>query len=300
MHIRSWLFVPGDNERKLAKATSTGADALILDLEDSVASSHKFAARELVRAHLMNRNSPTRIPYWVRINALSTPAACLDLKAVVPASPDGIIVPKVEDPSEMITFSQQLDALEIQAGLTAGQISIIPILESPRAVLTASGYIHAGLRRLAGITWGREDLVAALGMRVRDSSAGELDFMSGTARAHCLLAAKAMGVDAIETVSTDFKNLDSVRAACLNARADGFTGMLAIHPDQVGVINSAFLPTDEDLLWAREVIAAFEAVADAGAAVLHGRMIDVVHLRAARRLLSIHEHFAEIAQGTNH
>jgi citrate lyase subunit beta/citryl-CoA lyase len=286
MNIRSWLFVPGDSERKLAGAFNTGADALVLDLEDSVAPSRKVEARNLVRACLIHREMPRRPPCWVRINALSTPTACLDLKIIVPAAPDGIMIPKVDDPSEMRELSQRLDELEGQAGLPPGHIMIIPILESPRGVLTAAGYIQTGLARLAGITWGREDLLASVRSRAATSYAEDSDSVSRMTRTQCLLAAKAVEVDAIETVMTDFRNKDALRACCSNARAEGFSGMLAVHPDQIAVINDTFQSTEQDITWARRVVAAFGSCANTGAVAIEGRMIDIAHLNAARKLLS--------------
>jgi citrate lyase subunit beta/citryl-CoA lyase len=289
MNIRSWLFVPGDSDRKLANAFDAGADALILDLEDSVAPSRKTEARDLVRKCLMRRDAARRPQCWVRINALSTSTASLDLKLVVPAAPDGFVIPKVDDPSEMLQLSQNLDVLEAEAGLPPGRTLVIPILESPKGVLTAAGYIQAGLARLAGITWGREDLLAAVRWHTQTICAEESGSVSRLARTQCLLAAKAAGVDAIETVMTDFRNAEALRVSCSNARADGFSGMLAIHPDQVGIINDAFSPTEADLIWARRIVAAFDAIPNGGAVSMEGRMIDIVHLRAARKFLSANE-----------
>jgi citrate lyase subunit beta/citryl-CoA lyase len=178
-----------------------------------------------------------------------------------------------------------LSTRESQAGIGAGTTRLIPLLESPGAILTAAGYLQTRLERLSGVTWGAEDLAAALGVRSSRDADGEWNFALRSARLQCLLVARALSVDAIETVTTDFKNLDALRAECLRARAAGFTGKLAIHPDQVGVINDAFQPSPAELQHARRVIAAFEAVPGAGAVALDGTMIDIVHLHAAQRLV---------------
>jgi citrate lyase subunit beta/citryl-CoA lyase len=285
MSPRSLLFVPADSERKLAKAADTGADALILDLEDAVAPERKPAARELARAFLQSPRSAGSAQLWVRINALNTHDSRLDLAAIVGAGPCGLMVPKVDHPAGLAALSEDLSTRESQAGIGAGTTRLIPLLESPGAILTAAGYLQTRLERLSGVTWGAEDLAAALGVRPSRDADGEWNFALRSARLQCLLVARALSVDAIETVTTDFKNLDTLRAECLRARAAGFTGKLAIHPDQVGVINDAFQPSPAELQHARRVIAAFEAVPGAGAVALDGTMIDIVHLHAAQRLV---------------
>jgi citrate lyase subunit beta/citryl-CoA lyase len=285
MSPRSLLFVPADSERKLAKAADTGADALILDLEDAVAPERKPAARELARAFLQSPRSAGSAQLWVRINALNTHDSRLDLAAIVGAGPCGLMVPKVDHPAGLAALSEDLSTRESQAGIGAGTTRLIPLLESPGAILTAAGYLQTRLERLSGVTWGAEDLAAALGVRSSRDADGEWNFALRSARLQCLLVARALSVDAIETVTTDFKNLDTLRAECLRARAAGFTGKLAIHPDQVGVINDAFQPSPAELQHARRVIAAFEAVPGAGAVALDGTMIDIVHLHAAQRLV---------------
>jgi citrate lyase subunit beta / citryl-CoA lyase len=285
MSPRSLLFVPADSERKLAKAADTGADALILDLEDAVAPERKPAARELARAFLQLPRSAGSAELWVRINALNTRDSRLDLAAIVGAGPCGLMVPKVDHPAGLVALSEDLSTRESEAGIGAGTTRLISLLESPSAILTAAGYLQTRLERLSGVTWGAEDLAAALGVRSSHDAEGEWNFALRSARLQCLLVARALSVDAIETVTTDFKNLDALRAECLRARAAGFTGKLAIHPDQVGVINDAFQPSPAELQHARRVIAAFEEVPGAGAVALDGTMIDIVHLHAAQRLV---------------
>lgn len=285
MSPRSLLFVPADSERKLARAADTGADALILDLEDAVAPERKPAARELARAFLQLPRSAGSAELWVRINALNTRDSRLDLAAIVGAGPCGLMVPKVDHPAELVALSEDLSTREAQAGIGAGTTHLISLLESPSAILTAAGYLQTRLERLSGVTWGAEDLAAALGVRSSRDADGEWNFALHSARLQCLLVARALSVDAIETVTIDFKNLDALRAECLRARAAGFTGKLAIHPDQVGVINDAFQPSPAELQHARRVIAAFEEIPGAGVVALDGTMIDIVHLHAAQRLV---------------
>jgi citrate lyase subunit beta/citryl-CoA lyase len=285
MSPHSLLFVPADSERKLAKAADSGADALILDLEDAVAPERKPAARELARAFLQSPRSAASARLWVRINALNTADSRLDLAAIVDAGPCGLMVPKVDHPAALAALSEDLSTREAQAGIGPGTTRLIPLLESPGAILTAAGYLQTRLQRLSGVTWGAEDLAAALGVRSSRDADGEWNFALRSARLQCLLVARALSVDAIETVTTDFKNLDALRAECLRARAAGFTGKLAIHPDQVGVINDAFQPSPAELQHARRVIAAFEKVPGAGAVALDGTMLDIVHLHAAQRLV---------------
>ena len=285
MSPHSLLFVPADSERKLAKAADSGADALILDLEDAVAPERKPAARELARAFLQSPRSAASARLWVRINALNTADSRLDLAAIVHAGPCGLMVPKVDHPAALAALSEDLSTREAQAGIGPGTTRLIPLLESPGAILTAAGYLQTRLQRLSGVTWGAEDLAAALGVRSSRDADGEWNFALRSARLQCLLVARALSVDAIETVTTDFKNLDALRAECLRARAAGFTGKLAIHPDQVGVINDAFQPSPAELQHARRVIAAFEKVPGAGAVALDGTMLDIVHLQAAQSLV---------------
>ena len=285
MSPHSLLFVPADSERKLAKAADSGADALILDLEDAVAPERKPAARELARAFLQSPRSAASARLWVRINALNTADSRLDLAAIVDAGPCGLMVPKVDHPAALAALSEDLSTREAQAGIGPGTTRLIPLLESPGAILTAAGYLQTRLQRLSGVTWGAEDLAAALGVRSSRDADGEWNFALRSARLQCLLVARALSVDAIETVTTDFKNLDALRAECLRARAAGFTGKLAIHPDQVGVINDAFQPSPAELQHARRVIAAFEKVPGAGAVALDGTMLDIVHLQAAQSLV---------------
>jgi citrate lyase subunit beta/citryl-CoA lyase len=288
MSRRSLLFVPADNEHKLAKAACCDADALILDLEDSVAAEKKLTARELARGFIQSRRTSGHAQLWVRINGLETGDSQLDLQSLG-AEPDGLpyglVVPKVDDPSQLLGLSEQLSRLEQDLGFPVGITRLIPVLETARAILTVASYLHAPLRRLSGITWGVEDLRLAL--RVRPSAEdGERNFALCSAQLQCLLVARALDIDAIETVSPKFNNLHELRADCLRSYAAGFNGKLAIHPNQVGVINNVFLASPTEFAHARRIVAAFAAANGAGTVSLDGTMIDIAHLRAARRLLN--------------
>lgn len=293
MSSRSFLFVPGDSERKLTRALAAGADALILDLEDAVAPENKSRARSLVCEFLSARGPDVAARLWVRVNALDSPHLRLDLAAIMPAHPYGLVLPKADSAAGVVGLAAELKAIEAAGGAVVGHTRLMPILETPRGVLNSGGYGGAGLERVAAMTWGAEDLRAALGARGPSAAAGQRDFALQVARAHCLLAAKAMDAAAIDTVSTDFKDLDALDRECTEAQAEGFSGKLAIHPDQVAIINAAFLPTAEELAWARRVIAVLGADLQVGAAVVDGRMVDRVHGLSARRMLDAHARHAQ-------
>lgn len=282
--IRSFLFVPADSEKKLEKAASLDADALILDLEDSVAAEARPRAREIAKAFLTARRRPS---LWVRINPIDTDDALLDLEAVVPAAPAGIVLPKPRAATDVVTLSERLAELEQEASLPSGATRVLPIVtERPEAVLAVHGYTRE-TPRLAGLTWGVEDLSAALGAAATRFEDGRWRPPYELARSLCLLAAAAAGVPAIDTVYTDYRDLDGLARYAADARRDGFSGMLAIHPAQVPVINEAFAPTAEEIEEARRVVAAFEAHPGAGTVGLDGRMLDRPHEERARRVLEL-------------
>jgi citrate lyase subunit beta/citryl-CoA lyase len=285
MSVRSFLFVPADSERKLAKAGRAEADALILDLEDAVVPARKDAARVLARAFLESAPGTGRSQVWVRINALHTRDALLDLSAIVRARPHGLVVPKVERPADLAELSKVLSELEGGLGIAAGSTRLIALLETPRGVLTVPEYLQTRLDRLSALSWGAEDLAAALEVRSPRDAGGDWSSALSHARIQCLMVARALAVDAIDTVTRDFRNPDALRNECIKSSEAGFSGKLAIHPDQVGVINAAYRPSPAALEQARRIIEAFDAVPGAGAVSLDGAMIDIVHLQAARRLL---------------
>jgi citrate lyase subunit beta / citryl-CoA lyase len=282
--MRSMLFVPADSERKLARGLDSGADALILDLEDSVAAANRPAARKLARDFL-EAHGPDRILRYVRINPLASGLALDDLAATAAGRPDGILLPKCL-PEDVRTLDHYLSAFEASAGAPVGAIRIVAIAtETPQAVFALGGY--AGVSpRLEAITWGAEDLSACLGGSNKTIE-GEYDGPYKLARSLCLLAAAAAEVVAIDTIYTDFKDPEGLKAECLAARRSGFAAKMAIHPAQLAIINEAFSVSAEEREWAERVIAAFAANPDAGTLALDGKMIDKPHLTLARRLLGL-------------
>jgi citrate lyase subunit beta/citryl-CoA lyase len=295
MTLRSLLFAPGDSPAKMEKARRAGADAIILDLEDSVAESAKLDARRAVAAVLAARAPGAGPEIWVRINPLSTPLALADLAAVVAGAPDGVMLPKPEDASAVIALDHYLSALEAAAGLTIGKIRILPIAtETARAMFTLHSYVGASAR-LGGLTWGAEDLPAAVGAAANREADGRYTPPYELARSLCLFAAAAAEVEAIDTVYPAFRDLEGLAAYAGRARRDGFSGMMAIHPAQVAVINAAFTPTAAEVAHAHRIVAAFDAAPDAGTVGLDGRMIDIPHLKQARRILALDRLEAERA-----
>ena len=279
MKLRSLLFVPGDRPDRMDKALTSGADALILDLEDAVAPAAKVEARRAV-ARFLAANPSAHL--WVRINPLGSPEAERDLEAVLPARPHGIVLPKAEGGASVADLARRLGE---RGNATASIIAIAT--ETPAAVFQLGSY--GGQKRLVGLTWGAEDLPAAVGAATSREADGTFTPPYELARSLCLFGATAAGVAPIETVYPAFRDLEGLRAYAGRGRRDGFTGMLAIHPDQVPVINAAFTPTEAEVAYARLVVAAFEASPGAGALSLEGRMIDRPHLVQAQRILSAAE-----------
>ena len=276
MRFRSLLFVPGDRPDRMEKALVAGADALILDLEDSVAASAKPEARRAVAAFVAANRSAN---LWVRINPIDGVEAERDLAAVVPAHPHGIVLPKAEGGGSVNELARRL----AERGNATAQILAIAT-ETPAAIFELGSY--GGAKRLAGLTWGAEDLPAAVGASTSREEDGRYTPPYELARSLCLFGAAAAGVAPIETVYPAFRDLDGLAAYAARARRDGFTGMMAIHPAQVEVINRAFTPSEAEIAHARAVVAAFEANPGAGALSLDGRMIDRPHLVQAQRTLA--------------
>jgi citrate lyase subunit beta / citryl-CoA lyase len=292
--LRSLLFVPGDSDRKQAKAIDTGADALILDLEDSVTAAQLPAARERVCELLKSHPDRSRQQLWVRVNALSSGILLQDLAAVFAGSPDGIVLPKISSPAELAEVAHYLTALEAREGRTRGSTRLIVIAtETPQALLTLSSYGPALAadaqthERLAGLTWGSEDLSAALGITHKTDRQGSLTFTFQLARSLCVVSATALGVQGIDGIYLDFRDTEGLKRDIESARRDGFSGKLAIHPDQVGPINEAFVPGAAEVEWAERVVAAFAASPNDGVISLDGQMIDRPHLVQARRILDL-------------
>ncbi len=280
---RSILFVPADSEKKLAKAASLGADALVLDLEDAVLPERKPLAREMMSAWL--RAQPDRSGYWVRVNDLASGELLKDLAAVIPARPAGIVLPKIRGPEDVATVGHYLDAFEVEHGLAAGSVRVAAVVtETPSIMLRMGELAKQAHPRLAQVIWGGEDLSAALGAGDPRTPEGAWRPMYEYARCQCLLIGHALGVEVIDTVYVNFQDPEGLRLACMASRYDGFTGRIAIHPNQVAVINSAFTPTEAEMAMARRIIEAFQA--GAGAVSIDGKMYDIPHLKAARRLLA--------------
>ena len=279
--IRSFLFVPADSERKLTKASESGADALILDLEDSVAAEARPDARVLAREFLAGKDN-----VWVRINPIDTDDALADLEGVMPSKPAGIVLPKPRSAAAAVELAARLMALETKHDADPGSTRIIALCtEHPEALFTLNSYV-AATERLAGLSWGAEDLSAALGASTNRDADGNWLPTYEMARSMCLLAAAAAEVAAIDTVFTDFKNSDGLRDYAAKARRDGFSGMLAIHPAQIGVINKAFMPSSAELEHAERIVELFAANPGAGTIGMDGKMIDRPHLVQALRLLA--------------
>jgi citrate lyase subunit beta/citryl-CoA lyase len=285
MKLRSLLFVPGDSERKFAKAKTCGADGLILDLEDAVAPSQKPEARWRVAGFLDHRNE-TPWSFWVRINAFDTGLAGQDLSVVVRPGLDGILLPKANGANDVIRLAEDLDALETRAGMSVGSTRILVVAtETPAAMFNLGSYAPPH-PRLAGLTWGAEDLSAAIGATSNKGLDGDWNHPYQLARSLCLFAAASAEVAPIETLYADFRDGDGLVASCNAARRDGFTGRIAIHPDQVAAINACFTPSNEEVAQARRVVDAFAAQPNAGTIGVDGKMYDIPHLKAARRVLA--------------
>ncbi|MDB5108761.1 MAG: CoA ester lyase [Candidatus Binatus sp.] len=285
MILRSLLFVPGDSERKLAKGEASHADALVLDLEDSVPAERIEIARTMVLEYLRAHLDRTTLQLYVRINPLSTAMALPDLAAIVAGAPDGIMLPKVASADDVRLLDHYLSALEIRDGVAPGAIKIIAVATETAPAMFALGGFAGCSQRLVGMTWGAEDLSAALGASTNRDASGDHEFTYKLARSLCLIGAVAADVQPIDTVSVDFRDSEALRRESQAALRAGFTGKIAIHPDQVGVINEAFTPSADDIAFANRVIEAFSK--GAGTVALDGKMLDMPHLKQARRVLSM-------------
>lgn len=284
MTPRSWLFVPADKAEMMGKALVCGADAVIIDLEDAVLPQNKAQARKLV-AELAKDPKLTASELWVRINPLETPDALLDLAAIMAIAPAGVVLPKSQSAAAVVELGHYLSALEAAAGRPLGETGILPIAtETPKSLFELGSYVGTG-PRLAGLTWGAEDLSAAIGATSARDETGAFTPLYELARSLCLAGAEAAGVPAIETVYTAFRDIEGLRAYAQRGRRDGFQGMLAIHPAQIPVIHEAFTPSQAEIAYAERVVAAFEANPGHGTVALEGTMLDAPHLRQARRLL---------------
>jgi citrate lyase subunit beta/citryl-CoA lyase len=271
MRLRSLLFVPGDSDRKFAKGRDAGADVLILDLEDAVAPAMKDAARDLV-ASWLGAADEIAAKLFVRVNPLDTGLTQADLAAVVRSGLAGVLVPKANGAQDIATIAALIDPLEAAAGMVPGSVKI--------------GSYTPPHPRLIGLTWGAEDLAAAIGATVNKEADGSWTEPYRIARALCLFASASAGVTPVDTLYADFRDTAGLEADCRRARRDGFLGRIAIHPDQVETINRCFSPSSEDVAEARKIVAAFSAQPELGTIGIDGKMYDIPHLKAAQKTLA--------------
>ena len=282
--MRSWLFAPGDSEKKMRKCAESAADIAIFDLEDAVAPDNKPTARRMI-CDFLDGYAGDRSRLFVRVNPLDGPHTLDDLASVMPARPGGIMLPKVYGRQDVETLDKYLEAFEVANNIDRGSTPVIVLVTE-----TAESMFHCGdfkdAPRVVAMTWGAEDLADAIGASSNTDPDGGYSFTFELARSLCLLGATTAGVTPIETIQGDFRDLDGLRARAEKVRRDGYQGMLAIHPAQVDVINEAFTPGEDELDDAREVVALFEANPGAGTIGYKGKMLDRPHLARARNLLA--------------
>jgi len=289
--IRSWLFVPGDSERKLEKGRGNPADALILDLEDSVSDDRQAIARDMVCSYLKDNPDRSRQQLWVRINPLDTELSLPDLAAVMPGAPNGIVVPKVYSAADVNTLANYLSILEVRDGLEPGSTKILSVAtETAASLVTFHTYLDNVSDRLIAMTWGGEDLAAALGASDnRNPNTGEYDDPYLMAKSLCLSTSRAIGAQPVGVVYVGFRDLEGLEADCLRDRRSGYIGKIAIHPAQSEIINRAFTPSDEEVAHAKRIVEVFEQNPGLGTVGLDGKMLDMPHLKQARNVLDLME-----------
>lgn len=285
MRLRSLLFVPGDSDKKFARAATAGADVLILDLEDAVAPALKDEARAKV-AGWLDRAGEVPAALFVRVNPLESGLTEADLRAVVRPGLAGILVPKANGAHDIATIAAMIDPLETACGMAVGTVRIAVVsTETPHAMFALGSYTPPH-PRLVGLTWGAEDLAAAIGATDNKEPDGSWTEPYRIARALCLFAAASAGVAPIDTLYADFRDAEGLERDCRRARRDGFTGRIAIHPDQVETINRCFTPSAEEIAHARRIVDAFAANPAAGTLGIDGKMYDIPHLKAAHKTLA--------------
>lgn len=283
--MRSLLFVPGDSERKLARSAGSGADVVILDLEDSVATANKPAARTVATEFIGSQPRGSGPKLYVRVNDLATGLTGDDLAAVMAARPDGIMLPKCNSSADVERLSAMLRVLEAEIGIPDGATRIVAIMTETGAGVLSGPTWRDPNPRLAGLTWGAEDLSAAVGAAAARDEHGRYTDVFRLARAVTILAASAVEVAAVDTVFVNFRDADGLQRECAEAARDGFTAKMAIHPDQVPVINAAFTPSAEAVRDAEAIVRAFAEAGHPGVVGIDGQMYDRPHLRRAERLL---------------
>jgi citrate lyase subunit beta / citryl-CoA lyase len=287
LKMRSWLFAPGDSEKKMTKALGGTADIVLIDLEDAVAPESKPLARTMAHDFL-KANPDERERLWVRINPFDGPYTLMDLAAIMPAHPGGIMLPKVYGRADVERLNHCLSALEVANGIEEGSTPVIVLItETAEAMFHTGDYKDAP--RVVALTWGAEDLADSIGASSNKNADGSYGFTYELARSLTVLGAATAGVPAIETISADFKDLEALRMRAEKVRRDGFRGMLAIHPAQIDVINAAFTPSEAEIAEAREIIAVFAANPGVGAIGYKGAMLDRPYLSRAQQLLALVE-----------
>ena len=285
MKLRSMLFVPADSERKMTKSLGSPADVLILDLEDAVAESRKDGARIAAAEFITAQAARLKARLFVRINPLDSGLALRDLAAVVVPGLAGIMLPKTRSAADIVRLGHGLDTLEARAAIAPGTVRIVPVAtETAQAILNMQTFAGQ-LPRLTGVTWGAEDLSAAIGAVSNLEEDGQWSPLYTLANSLCLCAAAAAGVPPIDTLYSDFRDAAGLAAACRASRRRGFRGRIAIHPDQVATINEAYSPTEAELAHARRIVEAFAAQPEAGTLSIDGVMVDKPHLTQALRTL---------------
>ena len=282
--MRSMLFVPGDRPERFEKALRSGADAIILDLEDAVAATQKPQARTSIRTFLAE--ATRSVPCWVRINPVDG-EGLTDLQAIMPSGPDGIVLPKARHGADVDRVDHWLEALESAHGQAVGQTKLMPMITETAGALLAISSFASAPARVAGMTWGAEDLAIELGASANRDTDGNYLPPYQWASSQCQLVAAAAGVLAIDTVDTDIQNTSTVEARARASRRAGYHGKLAIHPAQIAPIHAAFTPTEEEQQWAKAVVQAFAETPRSGAFRLEGKLIDRPHLQQAERILAL-------------
>ena len=284
LEFRSAIFIPGSNPKMLSKADSLDADLILFDLEDAVHESQKEVARDLV-TEFLNQERSARKLFGVRVNALDSQYLRADLRRVLPAKPDLVLLPKVESGEQLEQIDELIETVEIEESLAVGSIKLMILTAETPGSLFRFDSLKNVSNRLVGMTWGPEDLASELGAKQGRDQSGRWLPPFQLAQTLCLAKASDLGVQAIDTVMANFKDLDGLRDECLASKELGFTGKLAIHPAQLDTINAVFSPSEQEIDFARRVVALFRSNPDAGALQLDGAMVDIPHLRSAERLL---------------
>ena len=285
IRMRSWLFAPGDSEKKMTKAFEGDADIAIFDLEDAVVESGKADARIAIAEFLRGKSDAERARLWVRVNPLDGAWTADDLAAIIPARPGGIMLPKSRGRHDVEELDRQMTALEVENGIEPGSTPVIALVTETAAAMFTTGD-YGGAPRLVAMAWGAEDLADSIGAQTNKDFEGDFAFTYKLARSLTLLGAAAAEVVPIETIDTNFRDLEALRKRAIEVRRQGYRGMLAIHPAQVPIINEAFSPSEEEIAEAREIVALFEENPGAGTIGWKGGMLDRPHLSRAQQLLA--------------